>query len=297
MKVYCGGGDADEGWNPFNVYCYDPLQDNWTVLPPLPDPVVFFGLGRFNGQVVAVGGTEIRATRRITAKNTIQRYDEESKTWKVFEPSMPTARHSPGVLSLEKGILVVGGYTDNEYANTVEMLLFNTMQWYRVSPLPVDCCDVSLVAINSDCYVLGGYKEPNHLNHALKASIEDLLHNAVPATQPHSNISSTATSDNNQESPWKILPPTPMYRPAGAVLGENLFAIGGVETPTGGTFTKEVYMFSPSTKSWIYICDLPTPLSRVSVNALSSTETMVVGGMDGSGRVNTAYKGTMTLKP
>ena len=295
-KVYCGGGDTDAGWNPFNVYCFDPVQDTWTILPPLKKPVVFFGLGRINGQVVAVGGTEIRANTRIRIRNTIQTYDEESQTWEVFEPSLPTARHSPGVLSLEQGILVVGGYTASEYANTVEILLFNTKQWYRVSPLPIDCCDVSLVAINHDCYVLGGYKEPHHLNHALKASIEDLLHSAVPASEPHSNTSSTTTRGDTHKSPWKMLPPTPVYRPAGAVLAGNLFAIGGVKTPTGRTITKEVYMFSPFTESWIYVSDLPTPLSKVSVNALSSTETIVVGGMDGSGKVNTAYKGTMSLK-
>ena len=229
--------------------------------------------------------------------NTIQEYDEELKTWKVFEPFLPTARHSPGVLSLEQGILVVGGYTmSQEYANTVEILLFDTLQWYKVTPLPIDCCDVSMVAINGDCYVLGGYKDPQHLNQALRASIDDLLRNAVPASEPHGTISSTTTRDNNQESPWKMLPPTPVYRPAGAVLAGNLFAIGGVETPTGGAGKKEVYAFSPSMESWIYVSDLPIPLSEVSVNALSSTETIVIGGMDDSGRVNTAYKGTMRLK-
>ena len=233
----------------------------------------------------------LRSEKEIA--NTIQKYDKESKTWMVFEPPLPTARHSPGVLSLEQGILVVGGYTTSqEYANTVEILLFDTLQWCRVTPLPIDCCDVSMVAINGECYVLGGFKDPQHLNQALRASIDDLLRNAVPDSEPHSAISSS----NTQESPWKMLPPTPVYRPAGAVLAGNLFAIGGAETPTGGAGKKGVYAFSPSMESWIYVSDLPTALSEVSVNALSSTETIVIGGMNGSGRVNTAYKGTMSLK-
>ena len=236
----------------------------------------------------------LRDEKEIT--NTIRKYNEKSQTWEVFEPSLPTARHSPGVLSLEQGILVAGGYTmSEEFANTVE-ILFNTLQWYRVTSLPIDCYDVSLVAINGDCYVLGGYKEPQHLNQALHASIDDLFRNAVPTSEPHSDISSTTTHNNTQVSPWKVLPCTPLYRPAGAVLAGNLFAIGGVETSTGGANKKEVYAFSPSTESWIYVSDLPTPLSEVSVNALSSTETIVIGGMDSSSKVNTAYKGTITLK-
>ena len=232
-----------------------------------------------------------------TIRNTIRKYNEKLKTWDMFEPSLPTARHSPGVLSLEQGILVAGGYTKSEeFANTVEVFLFETVQWYRVMPLPIDCCDVSLAAIDGDCYVLGGYKHPQHLNQALHASIDDLLRNAVPTSEPRSDIGSTTTHDNTQVSPWKKLPHTPVYRPAGAVLAGNLFAIGGVETSTGGASKKEVYAFCPSTESWIYVSDLPTPLSEVSVNALSSTETIVIGGMDSSGKVNTAYKGTITLK-
>ena len=301
-KVYCGGGGAVGVWDPFNVYCYDPSQDNWSTLPPLP--VIFFGLGRINGQLVAIGGMEMRADESRTTlrggrriRNTIRKYDEELRRWEVFEPPLPTARHSPGVLSLEQGILVAGGCTTSEdFTNTVEVFLFETMQWYRVMPLPIDCCDVSLTAINSDCYVLGGYKDPQHLNQALHASIDDVLRNAVPTSEPHSDIHSTTSHDNTQVSPWKMLPHTPVYRPAGAVLAGNLFAIGGVETSTGGAGKKEVYAFSPSTESWIYVSDLPTSLSQVSVNSLSSTETVVIGGMDSSGSIDTTYKGTITLK-
>ena len=53
-------------------------------------------------------------------------------------------------------------------------------------------------------------------------------------------------------------------------------------------------MYSPSTNSWIYISDLPAPRSYTAVAVLSSTEVLVIGGWD-DGRVNTVYKGTLTL--
>ena len=54
-KVYYGGGVTDDdGDDEYNVYCYDPSQDNWTTLPPLP--VYWFGLGQVSGKLVAVGG-------------------------------------------------------------------------------------------------------------------------------------------------------------------------------------------------------------------------------------------------
>jgi N-acetylneuraminic acid mutarotase len=84
------------------------------------------------------------------------------------------------------------------------------------------------------------------------------------------------------------------------VLAGNLLAIGGDETSKGGAAKKEVYMYSPSTNSWIYISDLPAPRSLTAVAVLSSTEVLVIGGwVDGweGGRVNTVYKGTLHLKP
>ena len=86
-----------------------------------------------------------------------------------------------------------------------------------------------------------------------------------------------------------------MYAPAAAVLAGKLLAIGGDETSSGGADKKEVYMFSPSTNSWIYISDLPEPRSTTVVAVLSSTEILVIGGFCGS-RVSTTYKGTLQLK-
>ena len=44
-KVYCGGGVGDgyDDDDEYIVYCYDPSQDNWTTLPPLPVQMVWSG--------------------------------------------------------------------------------------------------------------------------------------------------------------------------------------------------------------------------------------------------------------
>jgi N-acetylneuraminic acid mutarotase len=79
------------------------------------------------------------------------------------------------------------------------------------------------------------------------------------------------------------------------VLAGNLLAIGGDETSKAGEAAKkEVYMYSPSTNSWIYISDLPAPRSTTAVAVLSSTEILVIGGF-GGGRMNTVCKGTLHL--
>ena len=237
---------------------------------------------------MAVGGWKKSDDR---ANNEVYTYNERSRKWKQTLPPMPTARYFPSVLSLQSALVVAGGRNPTVYTDAVEIFKAETSQWYRTDPLPTACRHISLVIIRDTCYALGGFKRLSHLNQALYVSVDDLLHNAVPANQtPHSGSSA------NTQSAWKTLANTPTYQPAAAVLAGNLFAIGGgKETPDGGADKKEVYMFSPSTNSWIYISELPEPRSKTAVAVLSSTEILVIGGWSGDGRVNTTYKGTLQL--
>ena len=206
---------------------------------------------------------------------------------------MPTARHSPGVLSLQSALVVAGGkctQSTGEHTYAVEIYKADTSQWYRTDRLPTPCQGISPAVIGNICYALGGYKFPSQLNQALYASVDDLLCNAVPANQTtHSGSSDTLSA-------WKTLANTPTYAPAAAVLAGNLLAIGGKKTPLRGADKKEVYMFSPSTNSWIYISDLPEPRSHTTVAVLSSTEILVIGGVCDSSRERSTYKGTLQLK-
>ena len=203
---------------------------------------------------------------------------------------MPTARWSPDILSLQSALVVVGRATGSSYTAAVEIFKPDTSQWYRTDPLPIAHCHTSLVAIGNTCYVLGGYKNVSYLDQALYASVDDLLGNAVPANQ------TTHSGSSDTQSAWKTLPNTPTYGPAAAMLAGKLLAIGGLDKSTGGADMKEVYMYSLSTNSWIYISDLPAPRSATAVAILSSTEILVVGGY-GGGIVNSVYKGTLHLKP
>ena len=212
----------------------------------------------------------------------VHTYDEQTQKWKQTILPMPTPRKSPGVLSLQSALIVAGGDKRiSSYVVTVEIFKPDTSQWYRTDPLPTVCTNISLVAVGNACYALGGYNG-SHLNQALYASVDDLLGNAVPANQ------TTYSGSSDTQSAWKTLPNTSTYRPAVAVLAGNLLAIGGLQTSGGGASKKEIYMYSPSTNSWVYVSDLPAPQSLTAVAVLSSTEILVIGD-------NTVYEGTLTL--
>ena len=279
-KVYCGGGVAD-GDNRYIVYRYDLSQDNWTTLPPLP--VRYFGLGQLNGKLVAVGGIKKSNNQRT---DEVYTYDERSNEWKHTIPPMPTARDNPGVLSLESAILVAGGDTVSGVCASVEIFKLNTSRWYVTERLPTPCCELSLVTIGNTCYILGGFNYPTYVTQALHASIDDLLSYAIPDDDFHMPL--------QQGSVWKYLPNTPLYEPAAAELAGNLLAIGGKETDKGSTDMKEVFVFSTSSNSWVYVGDLPAPRSCIAIVQLSPVELLVIGGWcDGS--TNTVFKGILHI--
>ena len=279
-KVYCGGGVAF-GNSRYIVYCYDLLQENWTSLPPLP--IRYFGLGQVGGRLVAIGGKKKNDDRKA---NDVYTYDERSNKWKQTIPPMPTARDNPGVLSLGTALIVAGGDTLGGASDVVEIFKPDIAQWHTSNPLPTPCCELSLVAIGNTCYAIGGYTYPSYLAQALRASVDDLLQNAIPT-----KARLIRTGD---QSPWMSLTDTPLYQPTATVLAGNLVAVGGKESSQGVADMKEIYIFSPSANSWIYVSDLPAPRSCSAAVHVSPVELLLVGGWCG-GSVSTVFKGTVHL--
>ena len=71
---------------------------------------------------------------------------------------MPTARESPGVLSLQSALVMAGGVTLSPpyYTHAIEIFKPDTSQWYKADPLPIGCQNTSLVVTGNICYALGG---------------------------------------------------------------------------------------------------------------------------------------------
>ena len=144
---------TDDNSGDSTIYCYDPSQDKWTTLPPLP--VRCFGLGQVNGKLSAIGGYNKNLEEAV---NNVCTYDERAQKWRKTVPPMPTARHTPGVLSLQSALVVAGGKLSLfDHTAAVEIFKPDSSQWFKTDPLPIACRHISLVAINSLCYALGGF--------------------------------------------------------------------------------------------------------------------------------------------
>ena len=260
------------------VYCYNPLQNQWSTLPPFN--FRRFGLGHIEGKLVAVGGVKQRPSRERT--NEVYEFIEATGKWKKAYLPMPTARSSTVVFSLESALIVAGGVGERKASeNIVEIFKANELQWYRAGKLPIAVHNMSGVLLNTDLYFIGGIRVGATYSQVLRSSVADLIKNAVPAHE------SSQKADNDIMSPWKALPDIPTNKTAITSLAGLLITLGGEENA--------IHMYSPSINSWINVGSLPALRLLTTINVLSPTEILMIGGFDGSRDVNTVYKGTLQI--
>ena len=284
-RVYCGGGYTDDD-DDYRVFCYSPSEDTWNTLPACD--VSRFGLGQVRGKLVTVGGIK-KSDRKVT--NEVYEFDEVAHSWKQSIPPMPTARHSPAVLSHHSTLTVAGGHTGHGYTAVVEVFREETSQWHTTEPLPFRWFNPSSLLINNRWYLLGGAaKGEDFSNRAVCAHVDQLLQKALPRDQ------ASTDRDSTNNSAWEVLPNTPQYRPAAATFGASLLAVGGTSInkyPTNSQAT--VHIFSPCTSAWIHISDLPAPRVGTATAMLSPTELLVIGGWN-NGKQNSVYKGLLQIE-
>ena len=285
-RVYCGGGFADADDDQFRVFCYSPSEDTWNTLPACD--VHWFGLGQVRGKLVTVGGRK-KSYGEIT--NEVYEFDEMAHSWKHSIPPMPTARHSPAVLSHHSTLTVAGGSTGYTRTAVVEVFREETSQWHTTEPLPFRWRCPSSVLISNRWYLLGGAVEGELFsNRAVCAHIDLLLQKAL-----HRDQAST-DRDSTNNSAWEVLPNTPHYAPAAATFGASLLAVGGTTTSKRPSNPQTaVHVYSPCTNAWIHISDLPAPRVGTATAMLSTTELLVIGGWN-NGRQNSVYKGLLRIE-
>ena len=284
-KLYFGGGVTSDKVDECTVYCYDPLQDHWSTLPPFN--FRHFGLGHIDGNLVAVGGARQRPSRERT--NDLHTFIESTGRWKKAYPPMPTARSSTVVFSLEHVLIVVGGYSykgERKVSENkiVDVFKVKESQWYRAGKVPLSVQNMSGVALNTHLYIIGGIRVGDTSSQVVSSSISDLIRTAVPAL---ADVDAEKDASDDAVSPWKMLPDVPMNKTAITSIAGLLITLGGEKDA--------IHMYSPSINSWVHVGSLPELRLLTTVGALSPMEILMIGGLDGSKNVSTVYKGSLQL--
>lgn len=246
-KIYVMGGFVEPraeqkgnppGWEPVdNAWEYDPQNDAWKTLAPLPAKRGSAVAAVVGGRIYVIGGASNHPGSRETfidrtrgrpslhrAVGTNDVYDPVANKWENRNP-MPTARNHAAVGVVSGKIYVIGGRIGSVFMSTasntdiVEEYDPVTDQWGGIkAPMPTARSGGAWGVHLGRIYVAGGEGRTYQFSAAFKA---------VEAYDPVANA-------------WTVLPPMQVQRHglAGSVVGDRLHLVSGVvqsQSPVPGT--------------------------------------------------------------
>ena len=259
-KVYFGGGFTgyDAAATTLYIYTSTPMANTWATLP---SPTRWSALTTYNSQLVLVGGM---ASSTVT--NQLWVLQEDERTWRQPLPAMPTARYAASAISHHNHLIVAGGVGSNHRDMDV-VEVYDGCQWMRTDPLPKCCSYMKTTVHNGNYYLMGSNSQGQSV---FCASLQSLI---AKATQQ----SPTSPSSSEQKSAWETLPDVPYQHSATTIFGAALVAVGGYDS--SGTSRSSLHMYSPHTRSWLHVGEMPLAICDTCTITLPTGEMMGVGGI------------------
>jgi N-acetylneuraminic acid mutarotase len=170
-KIYVIGGQVPSPLgiiNPSNATdVYDPATDSWSKMASIPTAVIGYASAVLNNKIYIIGGGTATAMVR-NATNQVQIFDPKTNQWTNGTPipigvCYARACATTGVLA-PKRIYVIGGTLKYNYQHTSPPAtdmnqVYNPEagNWSVASSMPTPRCSSTLVNVNDELYIIGGY--------------------------------------------------------------------------------------------------------------------------------------------
>jgi N-acetylneuraminic acid mutarotase len=251
-KIYVFGGFTEgkignlAAWTPINnAFEYDPVNDSWKALAPMPTKRGAAVAAMVGGKMFVIGGATtapgatnpaIHPTVAQRVLSTVEEYDPETNTWRARAP-MPTPRNHTAAGVVDGKIYVIGGRigaafiaASSDLAN-VEAYDPATDTWGRpLAKMPTARSGLDVGVYKGRIYVAGGENQ------------DFFAHTAYHAFEAYDPATNT----------WSILPPMAIGRHgvAGGVVGNRFYAISGDVQSSGtgvmvSTPSADAFEFAP----------------------------------------------------
>jgi N-acetylneuraminic acid mutarotase len=166
-QIYAAGGWNGESTQLSVVEIYDPAQNLWRTGPDLPNPRSQHSLVSAGDHLWIVGGWSATAGL-VSAVDVLE---DPAGDWRTVA-HLPAPRREPGVVLWGDEIVVAGGFDGwndadmDGYSARVDAYDPARNRWRRLASLQQPRRGLSLVAIDSQLYAIGGYGpgSPGFLN-------------------------------------------------------------------------------------------------------------------------------------
>jgi Kelch motif protein len=199
--VYVAGGTVEKlVTNKF--WRYDPSDDSWAVLPPLPVPRYGPSMQASNGKLYLMGGTSSHGHD----ERSIEVYDPATASWSLIQDALPVEREGSATSMFGGRIALVGG-RDREERNQASCDLFDPANnaWSICSSLHLARSEFGLASIGDRLFAIGGV---------------NLLSGLTTQTTEISGAGGQGWMDGH----WM---PAPRQGMSIAVIGHTVWVVGG----------------------------------------------------------------------
>lgn len=268
--VYIIGGAIENGTVTDQVWKYDTVFHNYTLMAHMPEPRYRFGAALINNTIYVIGGRNVSDDTSNPPNNGLVKstfiYDIVSDTWSVGADALEFQGDNCAS-ALNGKVYMVGGYgLGYSYLNTTEVYNPAQNSWTSLPDMPTPRGDLMCATLDGEIYVLGGYYDPtNNNSNAFSAKME---------------------SFNPLTGTWTERPDllTPRGDAGIAVLqGDRIMLVGGEGHYRGNQNFKypkhvnEVYYAADQT--WVQKGMIPTARFRTAA-ATAGGLTFLLGGAD-----------------
>ena len=251
--IYVGGGFSRDGEdNVKTIDVYDTVSDSWSIIDT---PHELFAITVLMNKLLVVGGmVDQEVTRKVLVL--------ENNQWKDYT-EMPTARCMHAAVSHESFMIVTGGQVGFTILNTTELLDGTTGQWSKCDDLPMPLSLPQSAIVDDMVYIVGG------------------VIFSVDQDAPRVVYGTPVQSLSSHNVKWQQFADTPKSMSAAVGLNKYLLTVGGghVDIPPEMKLFNDMFVFNPSSSSWIPTSTLPMDVAAPAVASYGDSKLIMIGGV------------------
>jgi len=150
--IYVAGGSVEKlVSNKF--WRYDPSDDSWATMPPLPVPRYAATMQAFGGKLYLIGG----ASSHAQDERSIEVFDPATASWSLINDALGSEREQSETAVFAGKIVLVGG-RDREEHNMASCDLYDPAHngWTVCSNLHLARSDFGLASVEDRLFAIGG---------------------------------------------------------------------------------------------------------------------------------------------